>query len=150
MAIGRTNAGGGGMPLNFMVVPGLTQPVTASENTIWVKVEAIGDWYFSATQPENLQELDVWILVNEYSPVEFNALKKNGIQVCPTSAKQYVSGALSDVTTMIYQNGEWSKFISTLYVFENGLLQLEMLNFIKQANGVKRKLTKMETFTYTQ
>ena len=119
------------MSLNFKVVPGLTQPVTASENTIWVKVEAIGAWYFSATQPENLQELDVWILVNEYSPVEFNALKKNGIQVYPISAKQYVSGAWSDVTAMIYQNGEWSKFISTLYVFENGAASAGNVEFYK-------------------
>ena len=118
--IGRTNTGGGGMSLNFKVVPGLTQPVTASENTIWVKVEAIGDWYFSATQPENLRELDVWILVNEYSPVEFNALKKNGIQVYPVAAKQRIGGELVEVDAMSYQGGTWVEWITDVYLYDNG------------------------------
>ena len=117
--LGRTNAGGGGMSLNFKVVTGLTQPVTASENTIWVKVEAIGDWYFSATQPENLQELDVWILVNEYSPVEFNALKKNGIQVYPISAKQYVNGTLQEKSVKAYQNGQWATIATDYIIIPN-------------------------------
>ena len=108
MAIGRTNAGGaGGAALNFKVVPGLTQPGTAVENTIWVKTEKIGFWYFSATQPENAAEYDVWFRTGDSSALEFNALKKNGIQVYPISAKQYVSGAYVDVDAMSYQNGEW-------------------------------------------
>lgn len=108
------------MSLNFKVVPGLTQPVTASENTIWVKVEAIGAWYFSATQPENLQELDVWILVDESSPVEFNALKKNGIQVYPVAAKQRIGGELVEVDAMSYQGGEWVKWDTNYYLFKSG------------------------------
>lgn len=99
--------GGGGPALNFKVVPGLTQPVTASENTIWVKTERIGSFYFSATQPEGMQEWDVWFPTDMGSNVEFNALKKNGIQVYPLSAKQYVSGAWVSVEAKSYQNGEW-------------------------------------------
>lgn len=96
-----------GVELNFDVVPGLTQPSTVSENAIWVKTEKIGAWYFSGTQPEGMQEWDVWFPTGTSSPDEFNALKKNGIQVYPTSAKQYVSGALVGKTAKIYRNGEW-------------------------------------------
>ena len=99
--------GGGGAALNFKVVPGLTQPGTAAENTIWVKTERIGAWYFSATQPEGMQEWDVWFPTGTESVVEFNALRKNAVQVYPLSANQYVSGALVGVDAMSYQDGEW-------------------------------------------
>lgn len=99
--------GGAGAALNFKVVPGLTQPSTVSENTIWVNTKKIGAWYFSPIQPENMQELDVWFRTGTSSFVAFDALKKNGIQVYPISAKQYVSGALVDKTAKIYRNGEW-------------------------------------------
>lgn len=116
----RTEGGGGG-GLNFKVVPGLTQPGTAVENTIWVKTDKIGAWYFSATQPEGMQEWDVWFLVGTSSPAEFNALKKNNVTVYPLSAKQMVSGALKDVTAKSYQNGEWVEWIpeGTLYINGN-------------------------------
>lgn len=107
MIINMTGGGGAGVALNFKVVPGLTQPSTVSENAIWVKTEKIGAWYFSAAMPEGMQEWDVWFSTDTSSPIEFNALKKNGIQVYPISAKQYVSGALVDKTTKIYRNGEW-------------------------------------------
>ena len=119
MAIGKTNAGGGGgAALNFKVVPGLTQPGTASENTIWVKTERIGAWYFSATQPEGMQEWDVWFPTGIESVAEFNALRKNGLQVYPLSAKQMVSGSLVDVNAMSYQNGKWVEWRT--YLYNNG------------------------------
>jgi hypothetical protein len=99
--------GGGGAALNFKVVPGLTQPGTAAENTIWVKTERIGAWYFSTTQPENMQEWDVWFQTGAESDFAFNALRKSGLQVYPQMAMQYVDGNLVSVETMIYQGGEW-------------------------------------------
>lgn len=110
--------GGGGAALNFKVVPGLTQPGTASENTIWVKTEEINNWYFSATKPEGLQKWDVWFTTGTKRDFAFNALRKNGLQVYPLSAKQMVSGALVDVESMIYQGGEWLEWIT--YLFNNG------------------------------
>ena len=107
--------GGGGAALNFKVVPGLTQPESSSENTIWVKTERIGAWYFSATQPENMQEWDVWFPIGTTSHVEFNALKKNAIQVYPLSAKQYVDGAWVDKTAKSYQGGEWQHWFRYIY-----------------------------------
>jgi hypothetical protein len=105
--MGKGYKHGGANPLNFKVVPGLTQPGTASGNTIWVKTEKINAWYFSATQPEGMQEWDVWFKIGTKSLVEFNALRKNGLQVYPANSKQYVDGALVTVPVKIYQNGAW-------------------------------------------
>lgn len=103
-------AGGAG-DLNFSVVAYASEddlPVTAAENTIAVITDtAISSYVFSATEPETPDEGMVWFYVGTASNVEFNALKKNGIQVYPLSAKQYVSGALVDVEAKSYQNGEW-------------------------------------------
>lgn len=115
MIINMTGGGSGGAALNFKVVPGLTQPGTAAENTIWVKVEKIASWYFSATQPENMADYDVWFQTGTSSRVEFNALKKNSIQVYPLSARQYNGGNLTAVDAMSYQNGEWVSWIPYLY-----------------------------------
>lgn len=114
--------GGGGAALNFKVVPGLTQPEAASENTIWVKTEQINSWYFSATQPEWMQEWDVWFPTGTGSDVEFNALRKNGLQVYLRSAKQIVSGALVNPNAMIYQNSKWNDIES--FIYKDGSLKI--------------------------
>lgn len=94
--------------LNFAVVGGTEQPIDPKENTIWVNTnKEITSWIMDANQPENLTEGMVWISAGTSSTVAFNALKKNGIQVYPLSAKQYVSGAWVDVTAMSYQGGKW-------------------------------------------
>lgn len=99
-------SGGGG--LNFSVVGGLTQPANPKENTIWVETDVpITIWTFSAAEPTEPVDGMVWIIAGNASTVEFNALKKNGIQVYPISASQYVSGAWVDVIAKSYQNGEW-------------------------------------------
>lgn len=108
-----------GVELNFDVVPGLTQPGTAAENTIWVKTEQIGAWYFSATQPEGLQEWDVWFPTGTKSAAEFNALRKNGLKVYPLSARQYVNGAFVYKTAKSYQGGKWVSWMHKLV--ENGV-----------------------------
>ena len=96
--------GAGGTSLNFKVI-GNPMPETAKENTIWVNTDTkITGYVFSATQPTGLPGL-VRFLTGSHSNVEFNALKKNGIQVYPISAKQYVDGAWVEKTAKSYQNG---------------------------------------------
>ena len=106
--LGRTNTGGGGSGgLNFQVIGGTTAPSNPKENMIWVNTSTkITSYIFSATQPTGSAGM-VWISTGTSSTVEFNALKKNGIQVYPISAKQYVNGAWVDKTAKIYQNGAW-------------------------------------------
>lgn len=103
-----------GMELNFEVVGGTTEPTNPKENTIWVNTDTeITGWYFSATQPEKLEEGELWFAIGDSSDVAFNALKENTIQVYPKSVKQWVSGELKEVTAKTYQNGTWVDFDST-------------------------------------
>lgn len=113
--------GGGGAPLNFEVV-GNPQPDNSKENTLWVNTDVkITSWIFSATEPENPAEGMVWFSVGTSSPVEFNALKKNALQVYPRSAQQYVSGAWVDVTAKIYQNSVWASLDNRFFLFKEGV-----------------------------
>lgn len=100
--------GGGGANLNFKIVGGTTQPTSPKENTIWVNTSTkISEWVFSATQPANPYDGMVWFLTETSSGSEFNALKKNAIQVYPIAAKQYVSNKWVDKTAKTYKNGAW-------------------------------------------
>lgn len=108
-----------GAELNFEVVGGISAPASPKENTIWVNTNtAITDWVFSATQPPNASGR-MWISTGTSSAIEFNALKKNGIQVYPISANQYVSGALVYKEAKIYQGGEWVEWWQG-QLFDNG------------------------------
>lgn len=120
MGWGTGNLGGGSGGLNFKIVGGTSTPSSPKENTIWVKTEQIGSWYFSATQPDGMQEWNVWFQTGTESGVEFNALRKNAVHVYPLRAKQYISGSWVDVPTTIYQNGEWAEFVTYIYLFNQG------------------------------
>lgn len=101
--------GGGGANLNFKVVGGTTQPTSPKENTIWVNTSTkISEWTFSATQPVNPTDGMVWFLTGKSSSVEFNALKKNRLNVYPISVKQYISGKWTNKTAKTYLNGKWT------------------------------------------
>lgn len=109
-------SGGGGTALNFRVVGGTTAPANPAENCIWVNTETpITSWIFSAEESSPAEAGMVWFPIGTSSPVEFNALKKNGIQVYPLSAKQYVGGAWVAVTAKSYQGGAWVDWITYLY-----------------------------------
>lgn len=101
--------GGGSSPLNFKVVGGTSAPSSPKENMIWVNTDTIEipEYYFSVTQPESTTPGAVWILTSTSSTVEFNALKKCGIQVYPISAKQYIGGEWVDKIAKSYQNEQW-------------------------------------------
>lgn len=112
--------GASGAALNFKVV-GNPQPSTARENTIWVDTDIINNYYFSPDQPVNMAEYDVWFAVDAAKSVEFNALKRNSIQVFPGLAKQFVGGVLIPKVACIYQNAEWIQFSADrYYLFKSG------------------------------
>lgn len=111
-------SGGGGTALNFRVVGGTTAPSNPKENSIWVNTSTtITSYVFSATQPTGSAGM-VWIRTGTSTTVAFNALKKNGIQVYPISAKQYVSGSWVDREAQTYQNGAWTEWWNGV-LFEN-------------------------------
>ena len=116
----------GGSNLNFKVVGGTTEPVSPSENTIWVNTDRpITSWAFSTDAPGSPADGMVWIKTGFGSATPFNALKKNEVQVCPFSAQQYLDGVWADKTTMIYADGIWSLFHpSKEYVIQNGVIDM--------------------------
>jgi len=110
--LGRTNTGGGGGGggLNFQIIGGTTAPSNPKENMIWVDTDAkITSYAFSATEPTEPTDGMVWIYTEMSSGAEFNALKKNSIQVYPISVNQYISGAWEEKPSSLYQNGGWVK-----------------------------------------
>ena len=122
MGFGNTNAAAGGTSLNFKVIEGTTEPANPKDNMIWVNTSnKITGWYFSATQPENMVEGEVWFATGTSSDVAFNALEKNDIYVYPLKATQYVNGELKEVTAKFYQGGEWRLLVHELYLYDNGI-----------------------------
>ena len=124
MGWGNGNLGGGSGGLNFKIVSYATKSElladTPKENTIGVITSIpITGYHFGTEEPSPAAAGMVWITTGTSSAIEFNALKKNAIQVYPLSANQYVSGAWVDVTALSYQGAEWVDWIITLY--ENGV-----------------------------
>lgn len=112
MIFNITGGGGSGAALNFNVVTYNTEEellaATPSENTIGVITDTpMTSWTFSATEPNPAVPGMVWIFTSEYSVVEFNALKKNSLQVYPIFVKQYVGGSWIDKTAKSWQGGKW-------------------------------------------
>lgn len=111
--------GGGGAALNFKVVGGLEQPINPKENTIWVKTDVdITGWVFSATEPDiedDGKDGSVWFKTGTTSPVEFNALRKNGVKVYPLSVKQHVGNAWVNKIAQSYQNNRWNEWIPEFF-----------------------------------
>lgn len=129
MIINMTGAGGGGAGLNFNVVRYATESALLAavpkENTIGIiTTTPITSWFFDAEEPETVADGMVWFPTGTSSQVEFNALKKNGLQVYPISAKQYVSGKWVDKTAKSYQGGKWVDWITYLYNQGNELADI--------------------------
>lgn len=113
--------GGGGALLNFNVVGGTAEPAYPRDNIIWINTEnKITSWFFSMTEPPTPEEGMVWIKTGTSAPASFNALKKNGIQVYPVSATQYINGAWVDKTAKTYQGGAWVDWLRFTYLFKSG------------------------------
>ena len=103
----RGGSGGGGAGLN--VVTGLSEPVSAKENTVWVKSDKAGKKYvFSEAAPENPSEGLIW----------FRATSAGII----TQADVYIGGAWVAADVYMYLGGTWVQIASAWsgVLFENG------------------------------
>lgn len=102
----------GGTSLNFAVKAYASEAellaAVPKDNTIGIiTTTPITSWIFSVAEPEVSADGMVWISTGTESAIEFNALKKNAVQVYPNSAKQYVGGEWIDVNAKSYQNNRW-------------------------------------------
>lgn len=95
---------------------GLNPSFSASTNTEAALILAeIYEKFLAEAEEAQRNEGTVWFYVGTKSHVEFNALKKNALQVYPVSAKQYVSGAWVKVEAMSWKNSEWAKWMFAYY-----------------------------------
>lgn len=100
--------GNDGISMNFRIIGGTSAPSNPRENDIWVNTETeITAWTFRTTEPDSPTEGLVWFRTGSESAIEFNALKKNMLQVYPRAIKQYNNGAWEDITAQSYQGGAW-------------------------------------------
>lgn len=118
-----------------------------NENTIGVVTNTdVAGWFLGPTQPENMTDGTVWIYIGKSGKITFNALKKNGIQVYPIYAKQYVGGEWVNVEVKIYQGGEWADFIPEGAIYHNGYEATDITGgwsaFIGYGDGVSYHLGK--------
>lgn len=74
----------------------------------------------------------VWIQENKASAVQFNALKKNSIEVSPSGASQCISGAWVSKDVVVFQDGAW---VSLMHAFLYGANQFEGLTGGWESNG---------------
>ena len=129
----------GGAALNFDVKAYATEELlkaaTPKENTIGIVTTVpITSWIFSATEPEEKETGMVWFAAGTAGTIEFNALKKNAIQVFPLFANQYVDGNCVNVTAMIYKGGEWEELWDG-YFFKNGVISRTVTGWTGHDNG---------------
>lgn len=85
----------------------------------WGTADADGSALMLTQNSYYHEEGVVWITTGTFSPVAFNALKENAIQVCPISAKQYISGAWVDKSAKSYQGCAWVDWWDG-QLYENG------------------------------
>lgn len=128
---------GGGSSLNFKVVGGATAPESPKDNTIWVETATeISGWVISPVEPVEAADGTVWISTGTSSPVEFNALRKNELRVCPLEAKQRIGGVWEDVTARSWQDGAWKAWRADIELVKNGVvLDSYSLSGFTQRNG---------------
>lgn len=112
----------GGVVLNFVVMGGLTQPTSPSNNTIWVQTDtAISGYCFSPNIPASPVEGLAWIqTATDGSVVEFNALKRDAIILHIIGTKQYINNAWVTKNGMIYLDNQWRDWI--YYVYNHGAI----------------------------
>jgi hypothetical protein len=67
------------------------------------------------TSVKDVENGSAWVSSDDLGSIRFNALKKNGIIICPSSVSQVEDGKIVEKQSYIYQNGEWVELITWLY-----------------------------------
>ena len=119
--------GGGSSPsdvLNFKIIGGQTKPSDPKENTIWVNTPYdVGTWDVSPVEPSRAVKAngDVWLKLDPYGTMAFNALKKNSIVVHLGTAYVYANGWV-ECDAEVYQDGAWNPLVIPWdgYYFKDG------------------------------
>lgn len=144
MGYGFKHGTGGSNPLNFRVLGGTTQPASPRENDIWVNTSTnIPQWIMSPIDPLEANILislpagTAWIQTSSDDSLVFNALKKNGLYVCPVSCKQYIDSEWADLEAYACQGGEWVQFSDVIppYFYKDGEMNVAFLGDGTNSDG---------------
>lgn len=108
MAMVALEGFGGGSTLNFKVVGGASKPDDPKDNTIWANA-TVTDWVIGANQPESPSDGLLWLQTG-ITGTEFNALKKNAIQIILKAAMMYLTGSWQYIEAHISKGGSWIQF----------------------------------------
>ena len=106
------------------------------ENTVGVVTDKMDRWLFSPREPEGEEGL-LWITTGNASAAACNALKKNGIELCPVEARQYREGAWQRVAAASYLGGSWLRWAANRTIYASGVshVGLTLTNATKSDNG---------------
>ena len=146
--------GNGSAVLNFKVVAYANEEELLAakprDNTIGIITDKkITGYYLCSAKPENMAEGEIWISTGTFSPVEFNAVKKNCVMIYPVAVWQSVGGELVNKTAKIYQKDVWkdtilllmdstldnaSNFSFTYYASNNSGLSLDSNGFYSKTD----------------
>lgn len=123
--------GGGGSDLNFKVVSFDAEEelfaASPKENTIGVITsDPINGWTVNEKEPTEHLDRMIWISTGTYGTVEFNALKKNSVQIYPVNVRQYADGQWKVVDAYIYQGESWVEISGRVYLVENGIVNTDL------------------------
>lgn len=97
----------------------------ARENTVGVVTDKVGRWIFSPREPEAEEGL-LWITTGTASAAATNALRKNGILLCPVQAQQYVEGIWQRVDAASYLGGSWIRWAADRKIYESGVSHVNL------------------------
>ena len=101
--------------------------------------------YIIANFNDSMTKGTVWISTGSKSPIEFNVLKNNGIQVYPLYVKQYINGVWVTVEAKSYQNGEWIDWVT--YLYNKGETQYTFVSAAKKNSSSGSAAGKATTIT---
>lgn len=124
MAIGRTNAGGGGTPTIFKVVGSPAEPENPRENTIWVQTD-IPIYMVEMNNVSELMSVNInagWTYINIESSafgekdvtIQSQVSNRGFLYVTPHSCQQAQDGVggWKWMNAYIYKSGNWVQFSS--------------------------------------
>ena len=99
------NNSGGGVPLNFKIVGGTTEPTNPKENTIWVNTDtAIKGWHFSADDPfigEVVEDAGAVLWAISNSLYTYNYSKANGGKALKIQCRMEINGSEESVCMLL-------------------------------------------------
>lgn len=106
------------------------------ENTVGLVTEQADRWVFSPREPEQPEEGLIWILTGSASAGTSNALRKNGIILCPVQARQYREGIWQHIESASFLGGSWIRWAADRKIYESGVSHVNLtLTNAAEADG---------------